>query len=146
MYIYEADTFDKFKDERGNFKECLVSNIRGMLSFYESSHLRLDGEDLLDEALLFTTTHLESLATQKTHPLSDEIASALKRPLRKSLERLQAKYYVSIYQDEHNKSLLELAKLDFNLVQSLHRKELSELSRYVHYTHLKSSITYKRNK
>ncbi|XP_021808483.1 (-)-alpha-pinene synthase-like [Prunus avium] len=36
---------------------------------------------------------------------------------------------MSIYQDEasHNETLLKLAKLDFNLVQSLHKKELSDM-------------------
>ncbi|PRQ45378.1 putative (-)-alpha-pinene synthase [Rosa chinensis] len=50
--------------------------------------------------------------------LTEQITEALKRSLRKSLERLCAKCYMSIYQDEasHSESL-KLAKLDFNLVQ-----------------------------
>ena len=103
-----------------------------MLAFYEASHLRLHGEDTLEEALVFTTNHLESIVSAKTdHRLSEQIRCALKRPLRKSLERLQAKQYIAIYQDEasHNKALLELAKLDFNILQSLHKEELAEILR-----------------
>ena len=91
----------------------------------------VQGEETLDEALSFTTTHIKSLMTQNIDPsLSYEISCALKRPLRKSLERLQVIHYISIYQNEAllGKLLLNLAKLDFNLVQYLHRKELSEIS------------------
>ncbi|KAL5563690.1 hypothetical protein UlMin_033437 [Ulmus minor] len=133
-YYLSCDMFDKFKDDHGNFKDSLVENIQGMLSLYEATHLRLHGEDLLDEALVFTTTHLKSISTQlsNNNPLSDQIACALKRPLRKCLDRLQARDYISIYQDEasQNKTLLELAKLDFNIVQSMFREELSEISRW----------------
>ncbi|CAL2254374.1 unnamed protein product [Prunus armeniaca] len=39
---------------------------------------------------------------------------------------------MSIYQDEasHNEALLKLAKLDFNLVQSLYKNKLSEITRW----------------
>ena len=131
IILTSADLFEKFKDESGKFMESLIGDISGMLAFYEASHLRLHGEDTLEEALVFTTTHLESVASKKTDRLSEQIRCALKRPLRKSLERLQAKQYIAIYQDEasHNKALLELAKLDFNILQSLHKEELAEILR-----------------
>ncbi|GMN40649.1 hypothetical protein TIFTF001_009874 [Ficus carica] len=99
-----------------------------MLAFYEASHLRLHGEDTLEEALVSTTTHREAVASEKTNRLSEQIIRALKRPLRKSLERLQ---YISIYQDEasHNKALLQFAKLNFNLLQYLHKEKLAEILR-----------------
>ena len=133
-----ADTFKKFKDEDGNFKECLVTDTVGLLSLYEASHLSCLGETILDEALAFTTTHLvKFVANNKEDPFSNEISRALERPIRKSLERLHTKYFISIYENEtsHNKVLLQLAKLDFNLLQSMHKKELSEISRYEH-THI----------
>lgn len=99
---------------------------------YEASHFGLHGEDTMDKALVFATTHLESiLATNISNPLADQISLALKTPLQKSLERLHARHYISIFQDEvsDNKALLELAKLDFNLLQSMHKQELGEISR-----------------
>ena len=72
-----------------------------------------------------TVEHLEySLAAQVTH--------ALYRPIRKGLERLEARPFMSIYQDEasHSKAWLKLAKLHFNLLQSLYKKELSNISRF----------------
>ncbi|KAM6555100.1 hypothetical protein CsatB_015862 [Cannabis sativa] len=133
-----SDIFEKFKDEDGNFKKCLVSDTLGLLSLYEATHLSCVGENILDEALAFTTTHLtEFLAKKKEYhddddPLSKEISRALERPLRKTLVNLHARHFISIYEkdDSHNKVLLQLAKLDFNLLQCMHKKELSEVSRW----------------
>ncbi|KAM1228348.1 hypothetical protein ACFX2J_007455 [Malus domestica] len=130
-YNVSCAIFTNFKDKSSSFKESLIDDVSGMLSFYEATHLRAHGEDILEEALVFTTTHLESAATRVSNPLATQITQALERPLRKSLERLSARRYTSIYQEEasHNVSLLKLAKLDFNLVQLLHKKELQEITR-----------------
>ncbi|KAJ9676232.1 hypothetical protein PVL29_024968 [Vitis rotundifolia] len=124
--------FNEFKDEKANFKKALVSDVRGMLGLYEAAHLRVHGEDILDEALAFTTTHLRSMVEHLEYPFAEKVAHALKQPIRKGLERLEARWYISIYQDEtsHDRTLLKLAKLDFNLVQSLHKEELSNIARW----------------
>ena len=126
----KADLFNNFKDNEGNFKESLSSDVRGMLSLYEATHFRVHGEDILDEALAFTTTHLQSAAKYSLNPLAEQVVHALKQPIRKGLPRLEARHYFSVYQadDSHNKALLKLAKLDFNLLQKLHQKELSDIS------------------
>nr|QLC36837.1 terpene synthase 25 [Cannabis sativa] len=128
-----SSVFEKFKDEKGNFKESLITHVPGLLSLYEASHLSYVGESILDEALAFTTTHLKAIvANSKDHPLSHQISIALHRPLRKTIERLHARFYISIYEKDasHDKVLLELAKLDFNLLQCFHKKELSEIVRW----------------
>ncbi|KAM1150101.1 hypothetical protein EV1_030376 [Malus domestica] len=132
-YNVSCDIFNKFKDANGKFMECLTADIPGMLSLYEAAHLGVRGEDILDEALVFTTTHLESASTTNvSYQLAEQTTQALERPLQKDLERVCARRHMSIYQDEaaHNEALLKLAKLDFNLVQSLHKKELSEVTRW----------------
>ncbi|CAL8151405.1 unnamed protein product [Prunus armeniaca] len=133
LYTVALDIFNKFKDKNGNFKESLTADVPGMLSFYEAAHLRKHGEDILEEALVFTTTHLESAeTTDARNPLALQITQALERPLRKGLERVCARGYMSIYRDDasHSEAILKLEKLDFNLVQSLHKKELSEITRW----------------
>ena len=72
--------FNKFKDEDGQFKESMTSNVEGMLAFYEATHLRVHGEYILDEALEFTTTHLKSTAYPTNNPLATQITHALKQP------------------------------------------------------------------
>ncbi|KAL6318340.1 hypothetical protein AAG906_039432 [Vitis piasezkii] len=117
---------------KGGFQESLINDVRGMLGLYEATHLRVREEGILDEALVFTTTHLESVVEHLEYPLAEQVPHALKQPVRKGLNRLEARRYISIYQLEasHDKALLKLAKLDFNLMQSLHKEELSNLSRW----------------
>lgn len=131
--VNKADVFNKFKDEKGNFKENLSNNIPGMLALYEATHLRAHGEDVLDEALAFTTTQLKSAASHLSNPLAAKVNRALKQPLHKGIPRLEARHFISVYQDDtsHKKAFLKLAILDFNFVQSLHIQELSEISWYV---------------
>ncbi|KAL6313966.1 hypothetical protein AAG906_011696 [Vitis piasezkii] len=132
-YHIPPDVFNKFKDGEGNFKESLTGDLPGLLALYEATHLMVHGEDILEEALAFSTAHLQSMATDSTHPLAAQVTRALKRPIRKCLTRVEARHYISVYQEDgpHNKTLLKLSKLDFNLLQSLHRKELSEVTRLV---------------
>ncbi|KAG4215821.1 hypothetical protein ERO13_A01G200800v2 [Gossypium hirsutum] len=127
-----CEVFDKFKDEEGNFKSSITTDVRGLLELYEASYMRVHGEDILDEAISFTTTHLTLAAPNLEYPLSEQVAHALKQSIRRGLPRVEARRYISIYQDteSHSKALLEFAKIDFNLLQLLHRKELSEICRW----------------
>ncbi|KAA8526913.1 hypothetical protein F0562_008858 [Nyssa sinensis] len=103
-----------------------------MLGLYEAAHLMKHGEYILDEALSFTTTHLVTAATHLSNHLAPQVTYALKQPIRKGLPRLEARRYISIYQedDSHSEALLKFAKLDFNVVQSIHKEELGDISRW----------------
>ncbi|KAJ0796074.1 putative (-)-beta-caryophyllene synthase [Helianthus annuus] len=130
-----CDIFKVYKDENGSFKESLASDVEGLLELYEATYLKVQGEVVLEDALVFTRTHLNKIAndlTQTNSVLSSHIQDALKLPLQKRVPRLEALCYIPFYQQQscHNESLLKLAKLGFNLVQSLHKKELSHLSRW----------------
>ncbi|KAM3744344.1 hypothetical protein ACB098_06G046100 [Castanea mollissima] len=133
LYSVSLHVFNKFKDEDGQFKESLTSNIEGMLAFYEATHLRVHGEYILDEALNFTTTNLKSTTSLINNPLAAQITRALKQPLHKGIPRVEARQYISVYEQDasHNKDLLNLSKLDFNLVQSLHKEEVGYITRFV---------------
>ncbi|KAK7257304.1 hypothetical protein RIF29_31176 [Crotalaria pallida] len=132
-YHILPDIFKKFKDEQGNFKESLTNDVEGMLSLYEASHLRINGEDILDEALAFTTSHLKLVSTKLSPSFYAKVSNSLKRSLRKNLHRLVARHYISAYEEEpsHEKALLLFAKLDFNMLQKQHQKELGDISKYV---------------
>ena len=136
FFTLYADTFNKFKNGEGKFNESLVSDVRGLLSFYEATYLRIHGEDILEEALTFTTSHLKSMVSHRliTCPiLMDKVIHALKQPIRTGFPRLEARHYMSVYQRDpsHNKALLNFAKLDFNLLQKAHQEELSHIARFV---------------
>lgn len=125
--------FEQFKNLEGEFDEDLVSDIKGLLSFYEASHFMIHGEEgILEEALIFTTTHLKSMSSQSCClPIEKQVHNALKQPIHKTLTRLGARLFIPLYQENesHNKILLNFAKLDFNMLQKQHQKELSELTK-----------------
>lgn len=106
------DVFYKFKCSNGKFKENLAKDVKGMLSLFEAAHLRVHGENVLDDALEFTTSHLkEHMKSNLGSPLVDLVGRSLKYPLRKSLNRLVARHYISIYHkfERHNQVLLNMA-------------------------------------
>ncbi|KAK9041662.1 hypothetical protein V6N11_016752 [Hibiscus sabdariffa] len=123
-----CETFNKFKDDEGNFKKSLTSDVKGLLELYEAADLLVHGEDILEEALAFTTTHLELAKAGGIveYPLSTLVSQALYQPIRKALPRLEARRFIAVYQDDasHDKTLLKFAVLDFNLLQSSHKEEL----------------------
>lgn len=124
--------FNKFIDGEGKFKESLIKNVEGMLELHEAAHLGVGGEEILDKALDFSSSHLKSLAPHMSSSLSTLVNEALKFPIRKNLTRLAARKFISVYQEDesHNDDiLLNFAKLDFNIVQKMHQKELSDLTR-----------------
>ncbi|RWR76526.1 germacrene D synthase [Cinnamomum micranthum f. kanehirae] len=118
-YNVSSDVFNKFKDGEGNFKEGLCSDVEGLLSLYEAAFYGTHGEDTLDAATSFTKGQLTSLMTHLDGPLATQVGHALQLPMRKRIARLDARFYISLFQQhkQHNDVILELAKLDFNLIQ-----------------------------
>lgn len=143
-----CDIFNKFKDNKGNFKEGLTSDVSGMLSLYEAAQLGVHGEDILDEAITFTTTHLQSMVTHLSNPLASQIIHALHNSQRQRVLRIESRRDISIYEDDasHNQALLKLAKLDFNYLQSLHKQELSEICRWWKDLDLATKLPFARDR
>ncbi|KAJ4724508.1 Terpene synthase [Melia azedarach] len=140
--------FNKFKDNDGEFKKSLIGDVRGLLSLYEATHLRMHSEDILEEALAFTTAHLKSLVTKSSPHLTKHIADALEQPLHKGVPRLEAHKYISFCEQEEcrNEILLIFAKLDFNRVQFLHQQELNHLTSWWIDLKFKLKLSYARDR
>ncbi|KAH7564835.1 hypothetical protein JRO89_XS09G0036000 [Xanthoceras sorbifolium] len=153
-YKISCDVFKKFKDSNGGFKASLVSDVRGMVSLYEAAHLRVHGENILDEALAFTTSHLDSSSMaahdqfSSSNPLAEQARRALDRPIRKSLIRPEARHYMSVYQEDplHNEVVLAFAKLDFNILQKLHQKELSDITQWWKSLNISQKLPFVRDR
>ncbi|KAJ4718963.1 Terpene synthase [Melia azedarach] len=143
-----CDVFEKFKDEESKFKATLISDIQGLLSLYEAAHLAIHGEDILDEAIAFATTHLKSAVSHVCPNLAKQINHALYRPLCKTLPRLDTLYFLSIYprDDSYDKKLLKFAKLDFNMLQATHREELSAITRWWKNLDFTKKLPYARDR
>lgn len=123
--------FSRFIDEEADFPQNLREHAKGMLNVYEASQLCLEGENILDEANEFAVKHLAVLKDCKDLRLAKEVTHALELPLHRRMPRLEARYYIDAYEEREdmNPVLLQLAKLDFNHLQAIHRNELSDLSR-----------------
>ncbi|MCD7460819.1 hypothetical protein HAX54_044498 [Datura stramonium] len=107
LSLYEAshvrthEIFSKFQDGNGKLKESLASDVLGLLSLYEASHVRTHGGDILEDALAFSTT-----------------------------PRVETRFFISSIYEKHetkNDVLLQFAKLNFNLLQMLHKQEFTKI-------------------
>ncbi|KAI0493033.1 hypothetical protein KFK09_027309 [Dendrobium nobile] len=127
------DLISCFKKEEESFNQNNQLDVKGMLNLYEASFLAMEGEDELDEAGKFAMKHLKyhdrSLLSAQ---LVEQIEHALELPLHWRMSRLHTRWFIDAYerQKNFNPTLLELAKLDFNMVQSIYKTELQELSRW----------------
>ncbi|XP_059307600.1 vetispiradiene synthase 3-like [Lycium ferocissimum] len=147
-YNISPKIFSKFQGANGKFKESLASDVLGLLSLYEASHVRTHAEDILEDALAFSTTHLESATPHLESPLREQVAHALEQSLHKGIPRVETRFFISsIYEEESkNDVLLRFAKLDFNLLQMLHKQELAEVSRWWKDLDFVTTLPYARDR
>ena len=132
----DADVFNKFKAQDGGFSKDISNDPKGLLSLYNAAHLHVHGEPTLEEAITFARRHLRSMrGSDLKTPLANQVKRALHIPLPRACKRIETLHYISEYKEEegYNPVLLELAKLDFNLLQHVHLKEHKAITRYVIY-------------
>ncbi|KAL6501871.1 Trehalose-6-P synthase/phosphatase complex synthase subunit [Orobanche gracilis] len=156
-FYVPCDVFDSFVDtEKGNvyLKEphTLVKNIEAVLGLYEAAHYGQHGEEILDKAIELSSSRLkESLVVPQIMSnvsLSTRITEALKMPLRMTLKRFGARIFISMYKEDetHDKLLLNFAKLDFNIVQKMHQREISDLTRWWNAFDVANKLPYARDR
>eukprot|EP00257_Ricinus_communis_P028171 XP_025015585.1 terpene synthase 10 isoform X1 [Ricinus communis] len=132
-YNISQEIFDIFRDELGNFKECLHEDIEGMLSLYEASYLLEEGENILEVAREFAASCLKKyIQVNKDQLLSMIVSHSLEVPLHWRMPRLETRWFIDIYEKKQgmNPLLLELAKLDFNNVQATYHEDLKYVTRW----------------
>ncbi|KAG0522782.1 hypothetical protein BDA96_07G067300 [Sorghum bicolor] len=126
-YHISSDVFLKFRDDKGNI---VTDDARCLLLMYEAAHLRVKGEEILDNILIFTKSQLQCIVDDLEPQLKEEVKYALETPLFRRLKRVQTRQYISIYEKNtaHNNMLLEFSKLDFNILLTLYCEELKDLT------------------
>lgn len=135
MYNSFAEVFKKFLDHEDRFDARLCVDIEGLLSLYEASFLSMEGEAVLDKARDFSSTCLTKFVDKNINEDDETSVSlinhALELPLHWRIPRLEARWFIDFYEKRQNKNtvLLELAKLDFNMVQVNHQEDLKFTSR-----------------
>ncbi|KAF7146169.1 hypothetical protein RHSIM_Rhsim04G0058400 [Rhododendron simsii] len=117
-------------------------DINALLERFSDGPNPLDDEDLFTAALCFrllrhngyqmSPTKLRQSIPLMAPQLGRNYSHALELPRHLRMERLEARRFIGEFSRESDQSpyLVELAKLDYNQVQSLHQAELTEISRW----------------
>ncbi|WVZ95807.1 LOW QUALITY PROTEIN: hypothetical protein U9M48_041523 [Paspalum notatum var. saurae] len=144
-YKVSPEVFVKFKDEEGGF---LVDNPTDLLSLYNAAHMRIHGEKILDDAILFTRRRLEAMVPCMEGSLAHEIKSALEIPHPRRVRIYESKNYIHAYEKDakvHEK-VLQLAKLNSNIMQFHHQHELSIITRWWKDVQVESRLPFARDR
>ncbi|KAK2650722.1 hypothetical protein Ddye_018211 [Dipteronia dyeriana] len=147
-YLVSQDVFEAFMDDEGKFKKYVESDVKGMLSLYEASFLAFEGENIMDEALTFSRTHLDEVKSMVNPALSEVVSHALELPLHRRTVRLEGRWYIEALSARKHVDglLLELANLDFNMVQSQLQSDLKDMSRWWTEIDLARKLNFSRDR
>nr|QWQ79594.1 TPS36 [Juglans sigillata] len=148
-YSVPQEIFNIFMNEKGKFKASLCDDPKGLLYLFEASFLSIEGETILDEARAFATKQLEEYVEQnKNQNLSTFVGHALELPLHWRMLRLEARWFIDTYRREvgMNPVWLELAELDFNMVQAVHQQDVKRESRWWKSTGLGEKLGFARDR
>ncbi|KAG5254219.1 (R)-limonene synthase [Salix suchowensis] len=121
-YNVPQDVFNSFKDEQGNFKNCLREDIKGLLNLYEASYYLVNGESILEEARDFARKHLKEYSEEQNE---DHIFQSW-------MLRMEARWFIDACRrkKDMNRVLLDFAELDFNMVQAKYQDDMRHASRW----------------
>ncbi|CAK8534681.1 unnamed protein product [Lathyrus sativus] len=128
-YHISTDVFVCF-----DLKTDQAIDVEGMLSMYEASFHSFEDETILDETRDFTTKFLKDYLNQNgdNDNMSLQISYALELPLHWRIPRWEAQWFIGVYEKKKSMSpvLLQFAKLDYNILQSIYQEELKSSSRW----------------
>ncbi|CAI0550272.1 unnamed protein product [Linum tenue] len=135
-----TDVFKDLVSDKNNealLKGCGHEDVRDMLSLYDASYLAYQGEDILDKAREHATERLNTFLMEISSSNGDEnmeelVRHSLEVPLHRRMVMLEARWYIEAYKKKEgaNMALLELAKLEFNMAQSVLQGDLKVSSRW----------------
>ncbi|KAK8655143.1 hypothetical protein V6N13_107733 [Hibiscus sabdariffa] len=145
-----TDVFNKFMDGDGKFMDSLGEDGKGLLSLHEASFLGLPEEHVLDEARSFSAKHLLVLREKMETGAGEHIRRSMEYPRHWRMEWTEARELIGIYRsrrdDTMSPGLLELAKLNYNILQSIYLKELQELVEWWKDLKIKERLPFARDR
>lgn len=133
------DMFSKFVDETGNLRTSRDPGVRGMMELFHAANLSLEEECILQQAILFSKKWIRGLdddINPDTKLVSIDQNYDLSLPLHWRVEWYNIKKQIYATENQYKTNselveLVELAKLNFNIVQAAHQRDVKDLSRYV---------------
>ncbi|KAJ0480809.1 putative R-linalool synthase [Helianthus annuus] len=147
-YQVPQEIFQNFKDKTQDLKPHLIEDMMGVLNLYEASYHSFEDEGILDDAREFTSKYLKENQDQTDESISELISHALEFPLHWRVPRVESKWFVEVYERRSgmNPILLELAKLDFDMVQAVHIEDLKHTSRWWKNTRWDTKLPFARDR
>ncbi|KAG6474512.1 hypothetical protein ZIOFF_068449 [Zingiber officinale] len=131
-YPISTDVLRRFHDGRGEFMASLSKEMDGLMNLFEASNLNTGGELILYRANEFSSHHLRSYMASLGPEFAVAIEQVLEAPSHMTLQRFKARRYLDGENFYHNLHVRELGEMDFTMLQSLHQKELKEVTRWDH--------------
>ncbi|XP_060181723.1 alpha-farnesene synthase-like [Lycium barbarum] len=124
-YHASQDMLKDFFDGKGKLVTKKVSNIKTLLELLEGSYLSMDGENLLNDknlkSILSISSDIDSFTNSLNYPLARRVRWY---DVRKHI------YAQDVLEGNNNPMLLKLAKLNFNIIQATHQKDLKDVIRW----------------
>nr|WCC60118.1 terpene synthase [Pityopsis ruthii] len=142
------EIFSNFEEKAQNLKPDSIDDMVSVLNLYEASYHSFEDESILDDARDFATKYLKEHLGSINGGISSLVSHALEFPLHWRVPRIEAKWFIDVYEKRSsiNHTVLELAKLDFDMVQPVHLEELKHTSRWWKNTRLDEKLSFARDR
>ncbi|KAA8515446.1 hypothetical protein F0562_018943 [Nyssa sinensis] len=147
-YGVSQDMFRGFMDEMGTFMKH-THDVKAMLELFEASHLALESEEMLDDAKAFSAGILKNMISSNLNDkLAKQLSHAMELPLHWRVQWYDVRRHMRVYEndDKTNSILLELAKINFNMVQATHQKDLRGIARWWRNLGLVENLSFTRDR
>ncbi|KAK1429359.1 hypothetical protein QVD17_11567 [Tagetes erecta] len=146
-YHVPQEILQNFKEETKNLKPESCEDTMAMLNLYEACYHSFDDESILDDARDLTTKYLKENHDKMDERVSSFASHALELPLHWRVPRIESKWFIDAYEKirDMNPTLLELAKLDFNMVQAVHIEDIKNESRWWRNTRWDTQLSFIRD-
>ncbi|XP_056161804.1 (E,E)-alpha-farnesene synthase-like [Syzygium oleosum] len=131
-HVVSQNELRMFKEGRNTLNGSNCEEVEDMIELLEASHLALEGENILDEAKAFSTGIVRERVSGLDGQLLKRAVHALELPMHWRVQWFDIKWQIGLYEQQEDKqsNLLELAKLNFNMVQATHQRDLRDISRW----------------
>ncbi|KAF8096411.1 hypothetical protein N665_0309s0037 [Sinapis alba] len=145
------DVFDVIVDkiESDTFKS---DDIKSIITLYEASYLSTNSDTKLHKiirpfAIEQLREYVNSDHDDETYKTREKAIHALEMPYHWRMRRLETRLYIDEYEKKHdmNLALMQLAKIDFNIVQASHQEELKCVTRWWKETCLSDQLPFVRD-
>ncbi|KAJ9554884.1 hypothetical protein OSB04_009498 [Centaurea solstitialis] len=145
-YYVPQEIFDEFKHKVENVKGDI--DVVGMLNMYEASFHSFENEIILDRVRDVTTEFLKESVDKidRSSSLWSLVSHALELPLHRRVPRVEAKWFIEAYKETINPILMELAIIDFNMVQAIHLQDLKSSSSWWRNTCWDKKLSFSRDR